>query len=72
MHLRRDEWIAAGVFDALEEEALRAYDKIIGFEFSDVSVDGSQHNSPCGGEGTGKSPVDPGPRQAWMEVVDPH
>jgi hypothetical protein len=28
MRLRRDEWIAAGVFDALEEEALRAYDKI--------------------------------------------
>ena len=60
MRFRRDEWIAAGVFEALEEEALRAYDKIIGFDFSDVSVDGSQHKSPCGGEGTGKSPVDRG------------
>jgi len=60
MRLRRDEWIAAGVFEALEEEALRAYDKIIGFDFSDVSVDGSQHKSPCGGDGTGKSPVDRG------------
>jgi transposase len=60
MRHRRDEWITAGVFKALEEEALRAYDKIIGFDFSDVSVDGSQHKSPCGGEGTGKSPVDRG------------
>jgi transposase len=60
MRLRRDEWIAAGVFEALTEEALQAYDKIIGLEFSDVSVDGSLQKSPCGGEGTGKSPTDRG------------
>jgi transposase len=60
MRLRRDEWIAAGVFRALEEEALHAYDKIIGLEFSDVSVDGSLQKSPCGGEGTGKNPTDRG------------
>ena len=60
MRLRRDQWITAGVFVALEEEALHAYDKIIGLEFSDVSVDGSQHKSPCGGEGTGKNPTDRG------------
>ena len=60
MRLRRDEWIAAGVFRVLEEEALAAYDKIIGFDFSDVSVDGSLAKSPCGGEGTGKNPTERG------------
>ena len=52
MRTRRDEWIAAGVFDGVEEEALRAYDKIIGLLLSDVSVDGSLHKSPCGGDST--------------------
>lgn len=55
---RRDEWIAAGVFDAIAAEAIGAYDRIIGLELSDVAVDGSLHKSPCGGEGTGKNPTD--------------
>ena len=29
-----------------------------GLDLSDVSVDGSQHKAPCGGEGTGKNPCD--------------
>ena len=60
MRERRDEWIAAGVFEALEEEALRAYDKIVGLDLTEVAVDGSLHKSPCGGEGTGKNPTDRG------------
>jgi transposase len=55
---RRDEWVAAGVFDAVAAEAIAAYDRIIGLDLSEVSVDGSTHKSPVGGEGTGKSPVD--------------
>lgn len=55
---RRDEWEAAGVFDAIAAEAICAYDKIIGLDLSDVSVDGSLHKSPAGGEGTGKNPTD--------------
>jgi transposase len=55
---RRDEWIAAGVFDAIANEAICAYDKIIGLDLSDVALDGSLHKSPCGGEGTGKNPTD--------------
>ena len=39
-------------------EALAAYDRIIGLDLSDVSVDGSQHKAPCGGQGTGKNPCD--------------
>jgi transposase len=55
---RRDEWVAAGVFDLLFEEASRAYDRIIGLDLSETAVDGSLHKSPCGGEGTGKNPTD--------------
>ena len=60
LRARRDEWVAAGVFDALAAEALAAYDRIVGLDLSDASVDGSMHKAPCGGAGTGKSPVDRG------------
>jgi transposase len=55
---RRDEWIRAGVFSELRDHALEAYDRIIGLDLSEVALDGSLHKAPCGGEGTGKSPVD--------------
>lgn len=55
---RRDEWIRAGIFDALSNEAIEGYGRIIGLDFSDVSLDGSLHKSPCGGEGTGPNPTD--------------
>ena len=60
LRARRDEWIEAGVFDRLCSEALAAFDRIVGLDVSDVCVDGSAHKAPCGGEGTGKSPVDRG------------
>src|SRR5215210_4469466 len=56
----RDEWIELGVFDALREEVLEAYDRYIGHELSDVAVDGCITKAPCGGEKAGKSPVDRG------------
>ena len=57
---RRDEWLAADVFERLSAEARHAYDKIIGLDLSDVAVDGSLHKAPAGGEGTGKNPTDRG------------
>jgi hypothetical protein len=60
LRARRDEWVDAGVFDALVEEALSAYDRIVGFDFSECSVDSSQHKAPCGGEGTGRNGTDRG------------
>jgi len=39
-------------------EALGGYDRIVGVDLSDASVDASIHKAPCGGAGTGKSPVD--------------
>ncbi|MGH9043471.1 MAG: IS5 family transposase [Acidimicrobiales bacterium] len=55
---RRDEWIRAGIFDALSNEAIEGYGRIVGLDFSDVSLDGSLHKSPCGGTGTGPNPTD--------------
>jgi transposase len=57
---RRDEWIEAGVMDALEEAVREAYDRTIGLELSDVAVDCCITKAPCGGEKAGKSPVDRG------------
>lgn len=60
---RRDEWIAAGVFAALAEQALAAYDRIIGLDLTETALDGSQHKAPCGGD-TGPNCTDKG-RQGW-------
>src|SRR5919107_6024975 len=57
---RRDEWIELGVMEALRQIALSAYDRLIGLELSEVSVDGCITKAPCGGEKAGKSPVDRG------------
>jgi transposase len=65
---RRDEWISAGVFDALATEALAAYDRVIGLDLDVVALDGSIHKAPCGGEGTGKSQVDRG-KLGWKWSV---
>jgi len=58
LRARRDEWIAAGVFDELHTEAVAAFDRIIALDLSEVSIDGSLHKAPYGGEGTGKNPTD--------------
>lgn len=55
---RRDDWIDAGVFDALATEAIAAYDRVIELDLDVVALDGSLHKAPCGGESTGPNPVD--------------
>ncbi len=64
MRRRRDEWAAAGAFQHLVDEAIRAFDKVIGLDLSEVSVDGSLHKAPMGGEGTGPNPTDRG-KTGW-------
>src|SRR5487761_2269723 len=61
---RRDEWMAAGVFEHLVAEALHSYDRVIGLDCSEVAIDGSLHKAPCGGEGTGPNPTDRG-KTGW-------
>jgi transposase len=57
---RVDEWAAAGVFAAIEAEAIAAYDRIVGLDLSEVAIDGSLHKAPAGGQGTGPNPTDRG------------
>jgi transposase len=58
LRTRRDEWIDAGVFEQVHTEALGAFDRIIGLDLDDVTMDGSLHKAPYGGEGTGPNPTD--------------
>jgi len=57
---RRDEWIKAGIFTELEQLCLNAYDKMIGLDLANLSIDGCIVKAPCGGEAAGRSPVDRG------------
>jgi len=73
LRARRDEWVAAGVFDDLAAEAIAGYDRIIGLDFSDVALDTSQHKAPRRGEGTGPSYTDKGRSGwKWSMVTDTH
>jgi transposase len=65
---RRDEWVACGAYLRLVEEAIAGFDKVIGLDLSDVSIDGSLHKAPCGGEGTGPNPTDRG-KTGWKWSV---
>jgi transposase len=66
---RRDEWIDAGIMEALRRIALDAYDWMIGLELDDVAVDSCITKAPCGGEMAGKSPVDRGKQGAKRSTV---
>ncbi|MDQ0649508.1 hypothetical protein QFZ53_003704 [Microbacterium natoriense] len=57
---RRDEWVELGVFGELKMITLRAYDKMFGLDFSNLSIDGCITKAPNGGELAGRSPVDRG------------
>jgi hypothetical protein len=68
LRARRDEWIAAGLFEQLRAEALAAFDRIVGLDLSEVALDGSLHKAPYGGEGTGPNPTDRD-KQGWKWSV---
>lgn len=73
LRARRDEWIKAGIFDQLCDQALAAFDRIVGLDLDDVAIDGSLHKAPCGGEGTGPNPTDRGKLgHKWSLAVDRH
>ena len=55
---RRDEWIAAGVFEMLKTEALAALDRIIGLDLDYVALDGSPVRCAMWWRGTGPNPTD--------------
>jgi transposase len=68
LRARRDEWIEAGVFEQLKDEAVAAFDRIVGLDLDDVALDGSLHKAPYSGEGTGPNPTDRG-KLGWKWSV---
>ena len=60
LRTRRDEWITAGIFEKLEHLCLESHDRTIGLDLENLSVDGCIVKAPCGGEVSGRSPVDRG------------
>lgn len=66
---RRDEWIHAGIFEALEQITLEAFDRVCGLDLSDLVVDGCIVKAPCGGEAAGRSPVDRGKQGTKRSVL---
>ncbi|WP_240167555.1 IS5 family transposase [Streptomyces noursei] len=57
---RVKEWAERGISEAVHVLALEAYDRVIGLELSEVSVDGCITKAPCGGQSGGRSPLDRG------------
>lgn len=51
-------WAHAGLGEKIHAAAVAAYDKMIGLELRDVSVDGAITKAPCGGDKAGSCPVD--------------
>ena len=51
LRARRDEWIRAGIFAEIFNQAIAGYHKLIGFNLADIIIDGSDQLAPCGGEG---------------------
>ncbi len=59
-HRRFQQWEQAGVFARRWDEALRAYDEVIGLDLEWQALDGSLHQAPLGRKKTGPNPTDRG------------
>lgn len=57
---RLKEWAALGLTEKLHAICLAGYDKMIGLELEDLSVDGCHTKAPTRGDKVGRSPVDRG------------
>ncbi|MEV6205530.1 IS5 family transposase [Kitasatospora sp. NPDC051914] len=53
-------WAQLGITQNLHRIALEAYDRMIGLDLGEISVDGCITKAPSGGEKAGRSPVDRG------------
>lgn len=51
-------WSQLGMAEQVHGLALQAYDRMIGLQLHELSVDGRITKAPCGGERAGRSPVD--------------
>jgi len=69
-HSRFQEWVQAGVFARLWDEALRDYDELIGLNFAWMALDGSLHKAPLGGEKNRSQPHGPRQRRRQAQPAD--
>lgn len=58
-HRRFQQWVQAGVFARLWDVALQDYEDRIGLDFDWLSLDGSLHKAPLGGEKNRRQPLRP-------------
>lgn len=66
---RLADWAEQGVTKELLRTALAGYDRMLGLDLEDLSVDASITKSPCGGQVSGRSPVDRGKQGTKRSVV---
>jgi hypothetical protein len=66
---RLRQWAQAGLAQELLRIGLAADDRMIGLNLGDLSVDGVITKSPCGGEVSGRSPVDRGKQGTKRSVA---
>lgn len=57
---RVEYWSQLGMAEQVHGLAVQAYDRMIGLQLHELSVDGCITKAPCGGERAGRSPVDRG------------
>ncbi|MFJ2868306.1 IS5 family transposase [Kitasatospora sp. NPDC087314] len=57
---RLKEWAQQGISRMVHALAVEAYDRMIGLDLGEISVDGCITEAPSGGEKAGRSPVDRG------------
>lgn len=69
-HSRFQQWVQAGVFARLWDEALRDYGDLIGLNFAWMALDGSLHKAPLGGEKNGAQPHGPRQRRRQTQPAD--
>jgi hypothetical protein len=66
---RLTQWANAGHGQTLLRLVLHAFDQMIGLDLDNLAVDGSITKSPCGGEVSGRSPVDRGKQGTKRSVA---
>ena len=69
-HSRFQQWVQAGVFARLWDEALGDYDDLIGLNFAWMALDGSLHKAPLGGKKNRAQPHGPRQRRRQAQPVD--
>ena len=68
-HDRFQEWVQAGVFEALFHRGVKRYDELVGLDWSFLSLDGAMTKAPLGGEKNRTQPHGPRKKRHETEPV---